>query len=322
MPITSLPKGVFPTMITPFTDEGAVDWPVLQGLVEWYIAAGCSGLFAVCLSSEMYDLTDDERIELARAVKKYARDRVPVVATGTFGGPLEDQAAFMTKMAAEVDAVVIITSLVAEEAADAATWKANCEKLLSLTEGPLGFYECPVPYKRVLTPEELKWAAGTGRFLFHKDTCCDTAQITAKLDAIRDLPTPFRFYNANVETLAFSNGLGGAGFSGISANFYPFLHARLCAEDPPLSEKDSARLQRFVSLAEATVCDLYPKSAKGYLAHVYPGLPIKLTTRAKHVAAVQPNEIQRLHWQHMKESVEELCASLDQPITPVAPALP
>ena len=31
-------------------------------MVEWYIACGCTGLFAVCLSSEMYNLTDDERL--------------------------------------------------------------------------------------------------------------------------------------------------------------------------------------------------------------------------------------------------------------------
>jgi 4-hydroxy-tetrahydrodipicolinate synthase len=35
-------------------------------MIEWYIACGCSGLFACCLSSEMYNFTDDEKIELAK----------------------------------------------------------------------------------------------------------------------------------------------------------------------------------------------------------------------------------------------------------------
>ncbi len=46
---------------------------------------------------------------------------------------------------------------------------------------PLGFYECPHPYKRVLDPETMAWCASTGRFIFLKDTCCDLAQIRAKL---------------------------------------------------------------------------------------------------------------------------------------------
>jgi len=54
--------------------------------------------------------------------------------------------------------------------------------------------------------------------------------MAAKLKAVRDVgeaAASFRFYNANVETIAFSTANGGAGFSGISANFYPQLHSWL-----------------------------------------------------------------------------------------------
>ena len=64
MPKQSVGKGVFPTMITPFTADGAIDWAGVDGLVEWYIASGVTGIFAVCQSSEMYHLTEDERLEL------------------------------------------------------------------------------------------------------------------------------------------------------------------------------------------------------------------------------------------------------------------
>ena len=37
---------------------------------------------------------------------------------------------------------------------------------------PLGIYECPAPYHRLLTPEMLAFCAGSGRFLFIKDTSC------------------------------------------------------------------------------------------------------------------------------------------------------
>ena len=44
----------FPTMITPWTDDLTVDWATLDKMIEWYIASGCTGLFAVCQSSEMF----------------------------------------------------------------------------------------------------------------------------------------------------------------------------------------------------------------------------------------------------------------------------
>ena len=51
MAVNHFPGGEWPTMLTPFRD-GAVDYPALEALVEWYIAHGVSGLFAVCQSSE------------------------------------------------------------------------------------------------------------------------------------------------------------------------------------------------------------------------------------------------------------------------------
>lgn len=319
---SALPSGVWPTMITPFVeDHSAIDWPVLDAMVEWYISSGCTGLFACCQSSEMYELSPDERLELARHVAKRAAGRVAVVACGTFGGPVEEQASFVNRMAAEVDAVVVLTCQLAAEAESDEVWTTHVSKLLELTgETPLGLYEVPVPYKRLMTPEQLRWAAGTGRFLFHKDTCCDSAGIAAKIDAIRKVEgTNFRFYNANVETLMYSNGLGGAGFSGISANFYPWLHVRLCSAD--CSKEDKARIQRFLSIAEVALCDGYPRSAKAYLAQ-YEGFRFLEATRKEACKHMKFNEVQRLHLRHMKELMEDLCTkSLDVPIVPLAPVM-
>ena len=47
-------------------------------------------------------------------------------------------------------------------------------------------YECPVPYHRLITAEMLAWCAGTGRFLFHKDTCSTPQPILDKIRATKD----------------------------------------------------------------------------------------------------------------------------------------
>ena len=51
--MTDLPKGVWPVMLTPFTQDGAIDWDGVDAITNWYIDSGVAGLFAVCLSSEM-----------------------------------------------------------------------------------------------------------------------------------------------------------------------------------------------------------------------------------------------------------------------------
>lgn len=58
----------WPLMLTPFKDDKSIDWPGVYRLTDWYIESGASGLFAVCVSSEMYELQDDECIVLARHI--------------------------------------------------------------------------------------------------------------------------------------------------------------------------------------------------------------------------------------------------------------
>lgn len=77
-PINENLCGVWPVMLTPFRDDGTMDWSGLDALIEWYVSAGATGLFAVCLSSEMYKLTPEERVRLAKHVVQRAAGRVPV----------------------------------------------------------------------------------------------------------------------------------------------------------------------------------------------------------------------------------------------------
>ena len=45
------PNGMWPVMLTPLQQNGDVDYPALEELINWYIKEGSSGLFAVCLHS-------------------------------------------------------------------------------------------------------------------------------------------------------------------------------------------------------------------------------------------------------------------------------
>lgn len=170
-------NGVWPVMLTPFTDDNRVDYDSLEKLINWYIENGVAGLFADCQSSEMFFLSAEERVELARFIKeKSAAGRVPVVASGHISDMIEDQAEELNAVAGTgVDAVILLTNRLAAEEESDEVWLENLKKLLALLpeDLALGFYECPYPYKRVISPELLEWCANTGRFYFIKDTSCD-----------------------------------------------------------------------------------------------------------------------------------------------------
>lgn len=62
----------------------------------------------------------------------------------------------------------------------------------------------------------------------------------------------YSFYNAHAATLKFSLENGGAGYSGVAANFYPWMHTWLCKHwknQPQVADK----VQQFLGLAETTI---------------------------------------------------------------------
>jgi 4-hydroxy-tetrahydrodipicolinate synthase len=55
-----------PVMLTPFKENGEIDLDGLTSLTELYIQAGAKGLFANCQSSEMFYLSDEERLSIVK----------------------------------------------------------------------------------------------------------------------------------------------------------------------------------------------------------------------------------------------------------------
>ena len=282
--ITIAPKGVWPVMLTPFTDTGKIDYKGLEALIEWYEAGGVSGLFAVCQSSEMFYLSLQERIELSRFIKKTAH--VPVISSGHISYSIDDQIDELKRVAdTGADAVILITNRLAEQGSRPELWTENLNLILNALpqELPLGFYECPYPYKRLISLEEIRYAANTGRFYFLKDTCCDAALIQQRLETIRG--TNLNLFNANSATLLDSLRHGAAGFSGVMANFHPKLYAWLCENWEKEPEKAEI-LQAFLTMASQIEKQLYPVNAKEHLKNQ--GLPVTIYTRTKNHHEMSP----------------------------------
>lgn len=258
------PNGVYPVMLTPFTENNEVDYEALGKLIDWYIEKGVNGLFADCQSSEMFFLSLEERVKIGEFVKKHADGRVPVVTSGHISDSLEDQAKELTAIAGTgADAVILLTNRLAKENESNEVWLENLKKLLEMIpkDVPLGFYECPYPYKRIISPELLKWCADTGRFYFIKDTSCDIENMKAKLEVIKG--TNLKLFNANTSTLLETLELGASGYSGVMANFHPELYVKLCniyKENPSKARK----IADFLTVASLIERQVYPVNAKFY----------------------------------------------------------
>ena len=226
---------MFTTMITPYCADGQIDYRTAERYVDWYFENGLTGIFAICQSSEIFWLTLEERVKLNRCVyqrAKYLEEKFgrpfTVVSSGHVSDSLEDQARELNAVwESGTDALILITNRLDPENQGDDTFIHNAQWLLErLPENvKLGLYECPYPYKRLVTPKILDWCMGTGKFTYMKDTCCDAAEIARRTEQVKG--SGFRLLNANCQTLLESMRSGADGYCGIMCNYHPRLYAWL-----------------------------------------------------------------------------------------------
>ena len=275
---SSLPHGFIPVMLTPFLKSGEVDYAGLSRLTEFYLESGAAGLFANCLSSEMYELTEAERLAVTKQVVDQVAGRVPVVATGTFGGPMPQQADFIKRIYdTGIQAVIATTCQLAFPEDSDAVFLDQLHQLMNLTDNiPLGLYECPIPYKRLISSQLLASILPTGRIIYHKDTSLDADEVAKRLQVAEGYQ--FGLYDAYMVNAISSLKAGAAGLSCIQGNYVPELIVWLCEnyskED---RQADVNRVQQWLIDSMDLLHTAYPTAAKYALQKR--GLPISLYTR-------------------------------------------
>ena len=72
-------------MVTPFREDGSVDYPQARALAEALLASGSDGIVVCGTTGEAPTVTDQEKLRLFAEVKKVTRDRAAVIAnTGNY----------------------------------------------------------------------------------------------------------------------------------------------------------------------------------------------------------------------------------------------
>ena len=107
----TFPKGAYPAMITPFHEDGSIDYPAVNELLRWYERMNCSGVLALCASSETETLSLEERVELTKYIVEHKGNLI-IIASGHVSTSLEDQLTELNAMAETgIDGLCLIVGL-------------------------------------------------------------------------------------------------------------------------------------------------------------------------------------------------------------------
>lgn len=279
---------IITTMITPYKSNGAIDYSNAERYVDWYFENGLDGVFSVCQSSEIFYLTLEERVLLnkiiyrrAKQLEKESSQHFTVFSSGHTSYTIEEQAHELCEVYnSGTDVLILITNRLDVNNEGDDVFIQNAEKLLKMlpSDAKLGLYECPYPYKRLVTPKILKWCLSTGRFYRMKDTCCNAEMIKERCKILKG--SNFKLLNANCQTLLETMQYD-AGYCGIMCNFHPKLYAWLGKNFN--KEPETAKLvQSVIGTFGFTEVGLpYPLTAKYHMNLC--GIPTEIIARNRKV---------------------------------------
>ncbi|MEW2619777.1 4-hydroxy-tetrahydrodipicolinate synthase [Streptomyces sp. NPDC048106] len=170
-------------MITPFTEEGALDRAGAQALAARLVAEGCDGLVLNGTTGESPTTTDSEKAELITAVREAVGARVPLIAgIGTADTRHTTELALAAEKAG-ADAVLVVAPYYSKPPQEAVA--AHFRAVADATGLPVILYDIPGRTGTRITPETILRLAGHPRIVGVKDCSYDllgTQKVLSRTD--------------------------------------------------------------------------------------------------------------------------------------------
>ena len=287
--LTPLPPlvGAWPTMVTPFDSHLQIDRGAYREMVAWYLRRRVGGLYACCLSSEMFHLDEEERLLLVREAVEVAGGRAPVAATGNLGASLEEHIHFARRVAeAGADIVMLLVPEFLDSDEDLERYYMT---LAEQVDAPLGLYECPVPRSFHLSVDLVSRLARSGRFVAYKETSCEIDKIRAILAASDG--TPLAVLQANTPYMLDALRAGSPGSMTIAAIWIPDLVAAVI-DKARANDPDAERLQNHLCALKLAQRSVHPLGSKYLLSKR--GVPI--SSRGRAIRQLRPETLRALDY--------------------------
>lgn len=243
-------KGIIPPLLTPFAEDGSVDFASLDRLVDHLIDAGVHGLFVLGSSGQVAYLTDDDRDAVMRHVVAKAAGRVPVLAgTADLTAPRVAEQCRRAE-AAGADAVVVTAPLYALN--DAAETADHFRLAAAATALPVFAYDIPVRVHSKLGLQMVVTLAQEGVLHGIKDSSGDDVLFRMLVTEREQLGADFSILSGH-EVMCDGMYLLGAdgavpGLANVDPHGYVRLHEAALAGDWNLARQEQDRLTELFKI--------------------------------------------------------------------------
>ena len=216
-------RGSLVAIVTPMSDDGALDLDALRRLVDWHIAEGTDGIVVVGTTGESPTVSYDEHCLLIRSTVEQAAGRVPVIA-GT-GANSTSEAIELTECAKAAGAQAGLSVVPYYNKPTQEGLFQHYRRIAEAVDLPLILYNVPGRTVADLSNDTALRLAGVPGIVGLKDA---TGSMERAADLLRRAPKDFALYSGDDASAMPFMLLGGHGVISVTANVAPKLMHEMC----------------------------------------------------------------------------------------------
>lgn len=255
-------EGAGVALVTPFKENGEVNYEKLEELVEFQIAGGTDSIIACGTTGEASTMTHEEHLEVVRFVCEVTKKRVPVIA-GT-GSNCTDTAVYLSKEAEKhgADGLLLVSPYYNKATQNGL--KAHFKAVADQVKIPILLYNIPGRTGINIAPETIAdLCRSVSNIVGVKEA---SGNFTAIADLMNYSDGCADVYSGNDDQIVPLLSLGGKGVISVLSNIAPAQTHEICEAYFKGDVKRSASLQiAAIPLINALFCEVNPIPVKAAL---------------------------------------------------------
>ncbi len=255
-------KGAGVAIVTPFHEDGSINYEKFAQLVEFQIAGGTDAIIVCGTTGESSTLTHEEHLDMIRFCVETVKGRVPVVA-GT-GSNCTETAVYLSQEAEKygADALLLVTPYYNKATQNGLF--AHYKKVADSVKLPIILYNVPSRTGCNILPQTaVRLCTEVENIVGIKEASGNISQI-AKLQSLADGKVDV--YSGNDDQIVPILSLGGKGVISVLSNVAPGQTHDICQKFFDGDVEGSMREQlRAIDLCDALFCEVNPIPVKAAL---------------------------------------------------------
>ncbi len=268
-------KGSGVAIVTPFKDNGEIDFEKLEELLEFHVENGTDAIIITGTTGEASTMTDEEHLETIKFAVDVINKRIPVIA-GT--GSNETRHGINLSVEAEkrgADALLQVTPYY-----NKTSQKGLEEHFLAIANAvniPIILYDVPGRTAMTISPETIERLSKHKNIVGLKDA---TGNLSYTVEVMRRCGENFAVYSGNDDVVVPLLSVGGVGVISVSANIIPKETSQMVHLYLEGKTKEAADLQikykKFIDSLFAEANPIPVKAAMNILGFDVGGLRLPL----------------------------------------------